>query len=61
MATSQETFDAIKEVSVAIGKEPVEVAEPVSQVANEELENKNVDTGFGLDRLLLFLNFQIFS
>ena len=27
MATSQETFDAVKELSLAIGKEPVEVAE----------------------------------
>lgn len=37
MATSQETFDAIKEVSVAIGKEPVEVA----------------DLGIVIDRMLI--------
>ncbi|MDV4149348.1 3-hydroxybutyryl-CoA dehydrogenase [Clostridium sp. AL.422] len=37
MATSQETFDAIKEVSVAIGKEPVEVAEAPGFVVNRIL------------------------
>lgn len=37
MATSQETFDAIKELSVAIGKEPVEVAEAPGFVVNRIL------------------------
>ena len=37
MATSQETFDAVKEVSVAIGKEPVEVAEAPGFVVNRIL------------------------
>nr|AAM14586.1 3-hydroxybutyryl-CoA dehydrogenase [Clostridium beijerinckii] len=34
IATSQETFDAVKELSVAIGKEPVEVAEAPGFVVN---------------------------
>lgn len=37
MATSKETFDAIKELSVAIGKEPVEVAEAPGFVVNRIL------------------------
>lgn len=37
MATSQETFDAVKAVSVAIGKEPVEVAEAPGFVVNRIL------------------------
>lgn len=37
MATSQETFDAIKELSVAIGKDPVEVAEAPGFVVNRIL------------------------
>ncbi|QGU95323.1 3-hydroxybutyryl-CoA dehydrogenase [Clostridium bovifaecis] len=37
MATSQETFDAVKEVSLAIGKEPVEVAEAPGFVVNKIL------------------------
>lgn len=37
MATSQETFDAIKELSVGIGKEPVEVAEAPGFVVNRIL------------------------
>ena len=37
MATSDETFNAIKEVSVAIGKEPVEVAEAPGFVVNRIL------------------------
>lgn len=37
IATSQETFDAIKELSVAIGKEPVEVAEAPGFVVNRIL------------------------
>jgi 3-hydroxybutyryl-CoA dehydrogenase len=37
MATSQETFDAIKELSVSIGKEPVEVAEAPGFVVNRIL------------------------
>ncbi|MEA4826026.1 MAG: 3-hydroxybutyryl-CoA dehydrogenase [Clostridium sp.] len=37
MATSQETFDAIKEVSLAIGKDPVEVAEAPGFVVNKIL------------------------
>ena len=37
MATSQETFDAIKALSVAIGKEPVEVAEAPGFVVNRIL------------------------
>ncbi|WP_125152909.1 3-hydroxybutyryl-CoA dehydrogenase [Clostridium rectalis] len=37
MATSQETFDAVKEVSVAIGKDPVEVAEAPGFVVNRIL------------------------
>lgn len=37
MATSNETFDAVKEVSVAIGKEPVEVAEAPGFVVNRIL------------------------
>ncbi|WP_234121796.1 3-hydroxybutyryl-CoA dehydrogenase [Clostridium hydrogenum] len=36
-ATSKETFDAIKEVSVAIGKDPVEVAEAPGFVVNRIL------------------------
>ena len=37
ITTSQETFDAIKELSVAIGKEPVEVAEAPGFVVNRIL------------------------
>lgn len=37
MATSQETFDAVKEASVAIGKDPVEVAEAPGFVVNRIL------------------------
>ncbi|MGL4849943.1 MAG: 3-hydroxybutyryl-CoA dehydrogenase [Clostridium sp.] len=37
MATNQETFDAVKELSVAIGKEPVEVAEAPGFVVNRIL------------------------
>lgn len=37
MNTSQETFDKIKELSVAIGKEPVEVAEAPGFVVNRIL------------------------
>ncbi|KZL89219.1 3-hydroxybutyryl-CoA dehydrogenase [Clostridium magnum] len=37
MATSQETFDNIKELSIAIGKEPVEVAEAPGFVVNRIL------------------------
>ncbi len=37
MATSQETFDKVKEISVAIGKEPVEVAEAPGFVVNRIL------------------------
>lgn len=37
MATSNETFDVVKEVSVAIGKEPVEVAEAPGFVVNRIL------------------------
>ena len=37
MATSQETFDAVKEVSIAIGKDPVEVAEAPGFVVNRIL------------------------
>lgn len=37
IATSQETFDAVKEISVAIGKEPVEVAEAPGFVVNRIL------------------------
>ena len=37
MATSQETFDAVKELSLAIGKEPVEVAEAPGFVVNRIL------------------------
>lgn len=37
MATSKETFDAIKELAVAIGKEPVEVAEAPGFVVNRIL------------------------
>ncbi|WP_315119410.1 3-hydroxybutyryl-CoA dehydrogenase [uncultured Clostridium sp.] len=37
MATSQETYDAVKEVSVAIGKDPVEVAEAPGFVVNRVL------------------------
>ena len=37
MATSQETFDAVKEVAVAMGKEPVEVAEAPGFVVNRIL------------------------
>ncbi|MBE6048144.1 MAG: 3-hydroxybutyryl-CoA dehydrogenase [Clostridium sp.] len=36
-ATSQETFDAVKELSIAIGKEPVEVAEAPGFVVNRIL------------------------
>ncbi|MGL5415994.1 MAG: 3-hydroxybutyryl-CoA dehydrogenase [Clostridium sp.] len=37
IATNQETFDAVKELSVAIGKEPVEVAEAPGFVVNRIL------------------------
>ncbi|HEX9026864.1 MAG TPA: 3-hydroxybutyryl-CoA dehydrogenase [Clostridium sp.] len=37
IATSQETFDAVKNLSVAIGKEPVEVAEAPGFVVNRIL------------------------
>lgn len=37
IATSQETFDAVKELAVAIGKEPVEVAEAPGFVVNRIL------------------------
>jgi 3-hydroxybutyryl-CoA dehydrogenase len=37
MTTSQESFDAVKEVSLAIGKEPVEVAEAPGFVVNRIL------------------------
>ncbi|KHD37023.1 3-hydroxybutyryl-CoA dehydrogenase [Clostridium acetobutylicum] len=37
IATSQETFDAVKETSVAIGKDPVEVAEAPGFVVNRIL------------------------
>ncbi|MBU5592033.1 3-hydroxybutyryl-CoA dehydrogenase [Clostridium sp. MSJ-4] len=37
MATSQETFDAVKEVSLSIGKDPVEVAEAPGFVVNRIL------------------------
>ena len=37
MATSQETFDTIKALSIAIGKEPVEVAEAPGFVVNRIL------------------------
>ena len=37
MATSQETFDAVKELSLAIAKEPVEVAEAPGFVVNRIL------------------------
>ncbi|MPQ43929.1 3-hydroxybutyryl-CoA dehydrogenase [Clostridium tarantellae] len=37
MATSQETFDKVKEISFAIGKEPVEVAEAPGFVVNRIL------------------------
>lgn len=37
MATSQETFDKVKELSFAIGKEPVEVAETPGFVVNRIL------------------------
>ena len=37
MATSEETFDAVKNLSVAIGKEPVEVAEAPGFVVNRIL------------------------
>ena len=37
IATSQETYDAIKELSIAIGKEPVEVAEAPGFVVNRIL------------------------
>ncbi|MCD3282256.1 3-hydroxybutyryl-CoA dehydrogenase, partial [Clostridium botulinum C/D] len=37
MATSKETFDAIKELSESIGKEPVEVAEAPGFVVNRIL------------------------
>jgi len=37
MATSQETFDSIKEISLSIGKDPVEVAEAPGFVVNKIL------------------------
>ncbi len=37
MATSQETFDKVKEASIAIGKDPVEVAEAPGFVVNRIL------------------------
>lgn len=37
MATSQETFDSIKDISLAIGKDPVEVAEAPGFVVNRIL------------------------
>src|SRR3712207_9427541 len=37
MATSQETFDAVKQISIEIGKEPVEVAEAPGFVVNKIL------------------------
>lgn len=37
IATSQETFDAVKELSIAMGKEPVEVAEAPGFVVNRIL------------------------
>lgn len=37
MATSQETFDQVKEMAIAIGKEPVEVAEAPGFVVNRIL------------------------
>ena len=37
IATSQETFDAVKELSIQIGKEPVEVAEAPGFVVNRIL------------------------
>ncbi|MCD3363970.1 3-hydroxybutyryl-CoA dehydrogenase, partial [Clostridium botulinum D/C] len=37
MATSKETFDAVKEISTEIGKEPVEVAEAPGFVVNRIL------------------------
>lgn len=37
IATSQETFDKVKELSIAIGKEPVEVAEAPGFVVNRIL------------------------
>ncbi|KOA20446.1 putative 3-hydroxybutyryl-CoA dehydrogenase [Clostridium homopropionicum DSM 5847] len=37
MATSQETFDAVKEISISIGKDPVEVAEAPGFVVNKIL------------------------
>ena len=37
MATSQETFDKVKEISLAIGKDPVEVAEAPGFVVNRIL------------------------
>ncbi len=37
ITTSQETFDAVKEISLAIGKEPIEVAEAPGFVVNRIL------------------------
>lgn len=37
MATSQETFDTVKEMSISIGKDPVEVAEAPGFVVNRVL------------------------
>ena len=37
MATSEETFDAVKDLSEAIGKNPVEVAEAPGFVVNRIL------------------------